>query len=188
MPPPTTIRPDGTKPCTKCGSVLPLSGFYTTGKKRDGSPKYNSWCRDCSRLKMASYHQQTWGPERLQFSAHKRTQSVRAFMSYLLAKARRRRDCQITADDLEAIWASQGGRCALTGWEMTMRLGEGQVPTNASIDRIDSRLGYSAENVQLVCRAANVAKSDLPQQEFVRLCAAVVEKQREQEQDARLAA
>ena len=187
MSPPSTVRSDGTKPCTKCGSVLPLSGFYTAGKKRDGSPKHNSWCRGCVRLKAASYHLRTWGADRLQFSAHKRTQSVRAFMLYLLSKARKRRECQITASNLEEIWRSQGGLCALTGWKMTMQLGCGKVATNASIDRIDSRLGYSAENVQLVCVVANIAKNNLAQQEFIRLCAAVMENHHERLQNPSLA-
>jgi hypothetical protein len=188
MAPRPTLREDGTKQCTKCGVVVPVSGFYTTGRKKDGSPKYNSWCKACSKQKAASYHISTWGPERLQFSAYKRTQSVRAFLSYLLAKARRRHTCLVTINDLEETWVAQQGRCALTGWEMTMRLGEGQVPTNASIDRIDSKLGYLMGNVQLVCRAVNVAKSDLPQQEFFRLCAAVAETQDAHSKNTRLAA
>lgn len=188
MAPPSTVREDGTKPCTRCACVKPLDAFYTTGKKKDGSPKYNSWCRGCAKQKQASYHRKIWGPERLQFSAHKRTQSVRAFMVYLLSKARRRNDCGVTADDMEALWSSQSGRCALTGWHMTMVLGKGSVPTNASIDRIDSRGSYTLGNVQLVCRAVNVAKSDLPQAAFIRLCSAVVENHNENVQDARLAA
>ena len=58
---------------------------------------------------------------------------------------------------------------------MTMELGQGSVATNCSIDRIDSMRGYEADNVQLVCRAANVAKSNLATSEFVALCRAVAE-------------
>ena len=58
---------------------------------------------------------------------------------------------------------------------MTMELGKGVVPTNCSIDRIDSSFGYEPGNVQLVCRAANVAKSNLSTSDFVNLCRAVVE-------------
>ena len=57
-----------------------------------------------------------------------------------------------------------------------MELANGVVPTNCSIDRIDSKVGYIVGNVQLVCRAANVAKSDLGADEFVKLCRAVVER------------
>jgi hypothetical protein len=72
------------------------------------------------------------------------------------------------------IWEAQKGLCAITGWQMTMRLADGVVSTNASIDRINSEIGYIPGNVQLVCRCVNVAKHDLTMDEFVMLCAAVV--------------
>jgi hypothetical protein len=176
MPKKSTIRLDGLKPCTKCGGIKPVDGFYTTGIKVDGSAKYNSWCKSCSKTKMSSYHKNTYGPEKLSHSAHIRTRSVKAYMQYLLAKARRRLGASIDASYLEQLWEKQQGRCALTGWNMTMKLGEGVVPTNASIDRINSSLGYVEGNVQLLCRAANVAKSDLETELFLAMCAAVSEK------------
>ena len=60
---------------------------------------------------------------------------------------------------------------------MTMRLADGVVSTNASVDRINSEIGYVAGNVQLVCRCVNVAKHDLTMNEFIMLCAAVVKGQ-----------
>ena len=176
------------KKCTKCEDELSISFFYTTGKKKDESPKYNSWCKKCIGKKMASYHHRTWGVEKLQFSASRRTRTVKTFLAYLLSKARRRKSCDVTIEQLLQIWHQQSGKCALTGWEMTMQLGKGQISTNASIDRIDSTIGYTNNNVQLVCRAANVAKSNLTQENFVRLCEAVLEKHNEILQDIRLAA
>lgn len=165
------------KYCSKCGEAKNLSAFYTTGKKVDGSPKYNSWCKPCQVSKQASYHKRTWGPERLQYTAFKRTKTVRAYLQYLRSKAvqRRRTGEVLSLDALELLWAAQSGKCALTGWPMTMELANGVVPTNCSIDRIDSSLGYIIGNVQLVCRAANVAKNNLSRAEFVKLCRAVLE-------------
>lgn len=164
------------KLCTKCAGAFPLGQFYTTGKKVSGEPKYNSWCKACVSEKQASYHKRTWGPARLQHSAFKRTKSVRTFLTYLRGKAAQRSKCEvISVDALELIWNSQGGKCALTGWDMTMELGRGSVPTNCSIDRINSSLGYEVGNVQLVCRAANVAKSNLSLSDFVALCRSVAE-------------
>lgn len=164
------------KLCTKCGDDKPLSEFYTSGKKTDGSFKYNSWCKPCVSTKMSSYHKRTWGREKLHYTAHKRTQNYRTYLSYLLAKARRRGECSITLDELCAIYNTQKGKCAITGWDMTMRLADGVIPTNISIDRIDSSMGYHAENIQLVCRCVNIAKHDLTSDEFVKLCKAVVER------------
>lgn len=169
--------PDGChKLCTKCGSEFPIGDFYTAGRKVSGEPKYNSWCKKCVSTKQASYHKRTWGPERLQHSAFKRTKSVRSFLTYLRGKASQRNKGDVlSVDALELLWHSQGGKCALTGWDMTMELGRGTVPTNCSLDRIDSSRGYEVGNVQLVCRAANVAKSDLSLNDFVALCRSVTE-------------
>jgi len=166
------------KACTQCGAVRPLSGFYTTGKCVDGRPKYNSWCKRCIAEKQASYHHRTWGEDSLKYTAFRRTRSVRSYLQYLRAKAAQRRKFEeiISLDALELLWQAQQGRCALTGWPMTMELAAGTVPTNCSIDRIDSSGGYTVSNVQLVCRAANIAKSNLSTAEFVSLCRAVVEK------------
>jgi hypothetical protein len=172
---PAWTRAEG-KNCTKCGECLPMTSFYTTGKKADGSPKYNSWCKACVKTKMASYHKKTWGPDALQRSAFKRTQTVRSYLAYLRAKAVRRGGNCITLDELVALWDRQIGRCALSGWQLTTKLGSGNVPTNCSIDRIDPSQGYVLGNVQLVCRAVNVAKSDLAPDMFLLLCSAITEK------------
>lgn len=166
------------KTCTHCGAVQPLVSFYTTGRRVDGSPKYNSWCKACISKKQASYHKRTWGEDKLKYTAFKRTKSVRSYLQYLRAKAVQRKKVGgvISVDALELLWQTQHGLCALTGWPMTMELANGVVPTNCSLDRIDSGQGYVVGNVQLVCRAANVAKSDLSTADFVKMCRAVVEK------------
>ncbi len=164
------------KDCTKCGEEKSLSDFYTTGKKVDGSPKYNSWCKSCIKTKMSSYNVTAWGPEKLQRSAYKRTETVRAYLSYLRAKAVSRGGDCISLDELEGLWNTQSGTCAITGWPLTYTLGQGTIPTNCSIDRIDSSKSYIPGNVQLVCRAANVSKSDMSMALFLDLCRSVVEK------------
>lgn len=182
---PAWTRKEG-KTCTKCGGCYSLTEFYTTGKLVDGSPKYNSWCKPCVKTKMASYHRQTWGPDALQRSAFKRTQTVRAYLAYLRAKAVRRGGSCASLDELVGLWSRQQGYCALSSWQLTTKLGSGTVPTNCSIDRIDPSKGYELSNIQLVCRAANIAKSDLSSEMFLLLCSAIAEKANGQ--DARMAA
>jgi hypothetical protein len=48
-------------------------------------------------------------------------------------------------------------------------------PTNVSIDRIDSTKGYTIDNVQLVCVVLNIAKSNLPQNDYIDWCKKVAE-------------
>jgi len=165
------------KCCSKCKTVKEIDSNFVKYKKplKSGKPKYSSWCKECVSKKQAEYHKRTWGPEKLQFTAYKRTKTVRSFLTYLRSKAVQRSKFCISIDALETLWFSQKGKCALTGWEMTMELGSGVVSTNCSIDRIDSSLGYEPGNVQLVCRAANIAKSNLSTSDFVNLCKAVAE-------------
>jgi hypothetical protein len=163
------------KNCSKCGNTFELCDFYTTGKKVDGSPKYNSWCKNCVCDKMKSYHKKTWGDEKLQFTAFRRTKSVRSYIAYLKSKAIKRKNSCISVDELEDIWNKQNGKCALTGWDMTMILGKGNIATNASIDRINSNLGYIENNVQFVCRSVNVFKSNATEELLYKMCEAIIE-------------
>ena len=78
-----------------------------------------------------------------------------------LATRRGKFDVAVTADDLRVLWEQQGGLCALSGVPMTYAKGQGRLPTNVSIDRKDSALGYTADNVQLTCYQANLMKSEL---------------------------
>jgi len=136
---------------------------------------------------MASYHEKTWGQDKLKLYAFRRTKSVRDYLGYLRGKAINRGGACVTLDELVEIWNAQKGRCALTGWEMTMKLGSGVIPTNCSIDRIDSSRSYEVGNVQLVCRAVNIAKSNLTPELFIMLCSAIAERA-SGIQDSRMAA
>lgn len=47
------------KKCSKCGEWLDrATNFYTAGKNKDGSPKYASKCKGCSRdVQRERYHE-----------------------------------------------------------------------------------------------------------------------------------
>lgn len=81
----------------------------------------------------------------------------------------------LTADDLLEILERQGGRCALTGKQLTFVRGKGAVDTNASIDRLQAGGLYTKENIQLVCSAVNSFRRALSVEDFVSWCEAVVE-------------
>lgn len=81
----------------------------------------------------------------------------------------------VTIDDLLAIWSKQDGRCAISGIPMTCIKGMGyQVPTNVSIDRIDSSIGYLRDNVELVCWAVNCMKNRLTKEELLLFCKLII--------------
>jgi hypothetical protein len=63
------------------------------------------------------------------------------------------REFSITIEDLDVLLLKQEGKCALSGEYFTFE----NMP---SLDRIDSSLGYSKENIQLVLVQVNVMKSN----------------------------
>jgi hypothetical protein len=172
MPP---IRKVSVKACSRCKKRKRLSEFYTSGRRVSGAPKHSSWCKACVKVKRALEHKRYWGAGGSQHTAAKRSKTPRTYLAYLLSKARQRKPAPLTLDELELLWEKQDGRCALSGWKMTMVLGQGIIPTNVSLDRIVPEGDYSAENVQLLCRAVNLAKNNLPQDYFVKMCAAIAE-------------
>lgn len=76
--------------------------------------------------------------------------------------------------DIEYIWSlflRQNRKCALTGWDIGFhkKYREKHLKT-ASLDRIDSSLGYIKGNVQWVHRKVNWIKSNVPDEDFINLC------------------
>jgi hypothetical protein len=69
----------------------------------------------------------------------------------------------------EYIFELFDGHCSLTGWEIFVN---GSSP-NASIDRIDSGLGYENGNVRWVHKLVNMCKNKYSDDDFVNMCLAV---------------
>lgn len=73
-------------------------------------------------------------------------------------------DFDIDMDYIDAIWQQQGGKCALTGLQMTHVFNNLKA---ASIDRIDSSQGHVKGNIQLVCQFINRAKNKHTNEEML---------------------
>jgi hypothetical protein len=97
-----------------------------------------------------------------------RASSPRKFLSSSLGKKKDREN--LSLDYLMSLYDSQQGKCALSGREMTYITGQGRVPTNISIDKIDPLCGYVEGNVQLTCRQANIMKMELNANELTSWC------------------
>jgi len=78
-----------------------------------------------------------------------------------LASNRGKHAVNINFNYLQYLWNKQEGLCALTKIPMTYIKGSGQIPTNVSMDRIDSNKPYEIGNVQLVCAQVNFMKHQL---------------------------
>lgn len=87
---------------------------------------------------------------------------------------------EITGEYAWGLFLKQDRKCALTGVSIKfMRTRSKRSETTASLDRIDSLLGYIEGNVQWVHKTINNLKMDLPQIEFVEWCNKVSEYRRE---------
>jgi hypothetical protein len=74
-----------------------------------------------------------------------------------LERATKKLNLEITEQDLIELYKKQRGLCAVTGHKLTCN----KTLSDISIDRINSNLGYTKTNVQLVADLANKIKSDI---------------------------
>jgi hypothetical protein len=87
------------------------------------------------------------------------------------------REHEVDTNFLRGIYYGQGGKCALSGVEMTIQgeRGTEEYWNSMSIDRIDSSIGYLEGNVQLTCTAVNLMKNAMPEEMLLAFCKNIVE-------------
>jgi hypothetical protein len=84
--------------------------------------------------------------------------------------ADRKIEYNISDEKLWDIYMKQNRMCVYTGLELFMPTQKTQFTHSASIDRIDSRIGYVVGNVQWVHKKINMMKGILSDQDFVEFC------------------
>ena len=149
------------KVCKTCGQEKPLDQYRLTN---------NRWrcneCRACFQIRYRAYNKKP---------------SVRVrHMVFDMNKAARKKmfDCDITEADVFQMYDDQDGKCALTGYDMTLGSSDDIIEKQyaASCDRIDNERGYTLDNVWLVAARANSLKSDMTLDDLLEWCKAVVKK------------
>ena len=157
--------------CNKCKQYLPKNKFNIDNTNLHG--RRGNLCRECKDCQRKRYYAERQRLLNDDYAA------LRYKLQAALKSARRRakeynRYIDIDLEYLFYLWTAQNGKCALKGMQMPYKFSEGRVNSNLSIDRIDSTKGYSKDNVQLVCMAANQMKNDLSMEELTSLCSMIL--------------
>lgn len=74
---------------------------------------------------------------------------------------------------IEEIWSlflKQERKCALSNLVLKFGVNKYESDATASLDRIDSSLGYTLENIQWVHKDINIMKMDYNQKYFIEMC------------------
>lgn len=137
--------------CTSCGATQTMRKSDMLSAERRGSLK----CRTCSTLESET-------PSNI-------LSDMRVTIYKRAKIAKRGLACDLSTAQMRELFAAQGGKCAYTGRQLAFR-----PEKTASLDRINSDVGYTAGNVQWVHKAINVAKHTQTHEEFIAMCYAVV--------------
>ena len=142
-------KKEGTKYCPACKETHPTTDFNADTSAHDGLQNY---CKKQKQIQRQKYLNTFDG-----FIKHS--------FSELRNNAKKRNiQVEITLDDIKELYTKQDGKCAISGRIMTHESKEREDTQhiinkhNISVDRIDSKKGYTKDNIQLVCAIINRMK------------------------------
>jgi hypothetical protein len=102
-----------------------------------------------------------------------RKSRINNWWAYLARKANARKrpeSVKLTKNDIEILAIRQNNKCDLTGEIFDVK----DKWWKPSLDRIDSSLGYTLDNIRLVAWIVNHCRGELSDEEFVDMCKKVV--------------
>jgi hypothetical protein len=138
----------------QCGNSIIIKGDYLRSKRR----------KSCGCLNLHKQNSNRWKGY---------GEIPRTYWSWLINGADKRKIAfDISIEQAWDIFVQQGGKCALSGAEISFGI---KKQYTASLDRIDSNQDYILGNVQWVHKQVNLMKWKLGQQEFIDWCKRIVE-------------
>lgn len=146
------------KDCPNCG--IPQS--YLRKNYAEESLRLGKLCKSCSNKTVENSHR-GWH----------RGIRVSWFNKFKVSAETRGLEWKLSLDDVADLMYKQNSKCALTGWSIEFPESGHPQQSPASIDRIDSNLGYTKDNVQLVLKHVNMMKQAYSQDFFIKICEAV---------------
>ena len=103
---------------------------------------------------------------------------LKQFSYYLQNCKKRFKECDITLTDLYNQWKKQNGICPYSGIKLVLAnytKNHNNPIYRASIDRIDSSIGYIVNNIQFVSTAINYMKNTMSDSDTKFLCKCISE-------------
>jgi len=139
-----------TKWCSRCTAWKPLTDFNASSKSWDC---LGGLCRPCASETNKERYQK-----------YEREDSLKAVFSLFKKSAHPRGlTFDLTFEVVQALWDRQSGRCYYSGLPLVTELNS---PNKVSIDRLNSSLGYTEDNVVLCTSRVNLMKRDMTVDEF----------------------
>lgn len=121
-------------------------------------------CKSCSNSKPENNNHKGWIKDVLRYSFCKK---------YELSAGLRNIEWSLEYEYLADLLIEQDFKCSLTGWDIdALSVGN----NTASLDRIDSSVGYVKGNVQWVHKMVNMCKQQYSQEDFIEMCTSVANK------------
>ena len=156
----------GIRKCSSCNIEKDISEFHCD---KSNSTGLHTYCKTCQTQKTKKYTSTLNGFIKKIFKD----------MHHNAEKRAKKLDIEITCDHIKDLYEKQNGLCAISGLKMTHETYAYKDKEhiinrlNISIDRINSNLGYTIFNVQLVAAIVNRMKTDLPDNEFIKICSII---------------
>lgn len=147
----------------KCTNGEPIlcekHGLHTNWRYKKSNS--NTICRFCLNETNLKYYRD---PKR----------KIKKLLNFARHRAKKHnRDFDLDETFIRSLIEDQSNKCALSGIEFI----DNHKIFEMSIDRIDSDLGYTRDNVQLVCIIVNRIKMDHSQDLIIDICKRIAEKQ-----------
>ena len=144
------------KTCSQCKQLKSLTEFFKEKTNKDGLRNQCKSCRSAYSKNLRSIKNSTIEGRAKEFLRHAKESAIR-----------RKQHFELNILDIIDCWNRQTQICAYSGRKMTLESGK---LNTVSIERIDSKIGYTKDNTILVCNAVNRMKSDFELASFISLC------------------
>lgn len=166
----------GTCCCNNCGIEFQKPQSEINRNKKLGRQNF------CSRTCVGLNNVKNFGDRRNNYDISKhsgwRKDEFTKFRYHFRNIKSRNKEIDITIEDLRNVWEKQNGFCPYLGIKLTLN-SYGKIKkdpiTSASVDRIDSSKGYVKGNVQWISRSVNFMKSDMTENELLKIFDLIVE-------------